>query len=104
MLGLLSRGMTCPSCPAPFRVLATISHVRYISHLENPYSTLKVTCDMRPRMGRKKLWPERMDAMLPDGTFERMDEARLPGETRTDLIRLAVERELQRREAENEGP
>jgi hypothetical protein len=55
-------------------------------------------------MGRKKLWPERMDAMLPEGTFARMDRVRADGETRTDLIRVAVERELARREGDPTNP
>lgn len=45
-----------------------------------------------------------MDAMLPKGTFERMDAARLEGETRTDFIREAVERELIRRNAPPPDP
>jgi hypothetical protein len=62
--------------------------------------TQKVTGDSPRRMGRKLLWPERMDAKLAAGTFARMDAALRNGEARTDLIREAVERELERREAE----
>ena len=36
--------------------------------------------------------------MLPAGTFGRMDAALSTSETRTDLIRVAVEAELTRRE------
>jgi DNA invertase Pin-like site-specific DNA recombinase len=41
-----------------------------------------------------------MDAMLPEGTSARMDRVRVDGETRADLIHVAVERELARREGE----
>lgn len=46
------------------------------------------------------LWPEKVVAPLPKGTFERMDAVRAPEESRTDLLRAAVERELARRERE----
>lgn len=42
--------------------------------------------------------------MLPAGTFARMDATKLPDETRTDLIRVAVEAELQRRERPGPDP
>ncbi len=42
--------------------------------------------------------------MLPEGTFTRMDRVRVDGETRTDLIRMAVERELARREGNPTNP
>jgi hypothetical protein len=41
-----------------------------------------------------------MDARFPDGTLARMDAVLRPKEARTDLIHLAVENELERREAE----
>jgi hypothetical protein len=49
-------------------------------------------------MGRKKLWSEDMQARFVAGTLERIDAVREDGETRTDFVRLAVERELRRRE------
>lgn len=49
-------------------------------------------------MGRKKLWGEVMQAPFPEGTFDRIDATLKEGETRTDLVREAVERELKRRE------
>lgn len=49
-------------------------------------------------MGRKKRWYEDMVARFEEGTFERMDSVREEGEDRTDFVRLAVERELKRRE------
>jgi hypothetical protein len=51
-------------------------------------------------MGRKRLWEEDMGARFERGTFKRIDRERDPDETRTDFVRAAVERELQRREAE----
>jgi hypothetical protein len=58
-------------------------------------------CDSRPRVGRKLLWPEKMIAALPKGTFARMLAVLMPDEDKTDFIREAVERELKRRERQN---
>lgn len=49
-------------------------------------------------MGRKKLWEEDMQARFAKGTLKRMEAALEKGETKTDLVREAVERELKRRE------
>ena len=49
-------------------------------------------------MGRKKLWAEKMEAPFAEGTFDRMDSVLADGESRTDLVREAVEREIKRRE------
>lgn len=49
-------------------------------------------------MGRKKLWSEDMQARFEGGTFERIDAVLEDSENRTDFVRLAVERELRRRE------
>jgi hypothetical protein len=49
-------------------------------------------------MGRPRQWAEDMQARFPAGTFERMKAVLEEGEDRTDLVREAVERELQRRE------
>jgi hypothetical protein len=48
-------------------------------------------------MGRKKLWDERILLPLKIETLEQMDAALEDGETRLDLIREAIERELKRR-------
>jgi hypothetical protein len=48
-------------------------------------------------MGRKKLWPERLTLPLTTETVEQMDAALQEEETRLDLIREAIERELKRR-------
>ena len=49
-------------------------------------------------MGRKKEWAEDMQARFPDGTFDRIEAVLEDGEGRTDFVRVAVERELRRRE------
>ena len=49
-------------------------------------------------MAGKKIWHEDMVARFPKGTFERMDAVRKEDETRTDMIREAIERELRRRD------
>jgi hypothetical protein len=40
-----------------------------------------------------------MVARFEEGTFERMESALKEGETKTDFVREAVERELKRRKA-----
>ena len=50
-------------------------------------------------MGRKKLWTERLTLPLDAETDERLDAALHGDETRLDLIRAAIERELRRRKA-----
>jgi hypothetical protein len=52
-----------------------------------------------PRMGRKRLWREDMQARFPAGTFRRIAGVLNETEDRTDFVREAVERELERREA-----
>lgn len=49
-------------------------------------------------MGRKREWTEDMQARFRDGTFARIDGVLDDGEARTDFVRIAVERELKRRE------
>jgi metal-responsive CopG/Arc/MetJ family transcriptional regulator len=48
-------------------------------------------------MGRKKLWAERILLPLTSETLERVDAALRDEETRLDLIREAIEKELKRR-------
>jgi hypothetical protein len=48
-------------------------------------------------MGRKKLWSEDMQARFAEGTLARIEAALDDGETKTDFVREAVERELKRR-------
>lgn len=49
-------------------------------------------------MGRKKMWAEDMQARFPEGTFERIEAVLEDSEDRTDFVRVAVEKELKRRE------
>jgi hypothetical protein len=51
------------------------------------------------RMGRKKLWTERLTLPLAEETVQRLDAALRDDETRLDLIREAIEKELKRRKA-----
>lgn len=56
-------------------------------------------------MGRPTINFDKMAARFPAGTFERIDAVLKATETRTDLIRDAVARELRRREsAKPKGP
>lgn len=50
-------------------------------------------------MGRKKLWDERILLPLKSETLPRLDAALRDDETRLDLIREAIEKELKRRKA-----
>lgn len=59
--------------------------------------TQKEVSAKAPRVGRKQVNFDKMPARFPEHTFARIDAALRPGETRTDLIRAAVEAELQRR-------
>jgi hypothetical protein len=54
---------------------------------------------IKPRMGRKKRWHDVMGAKFPAGTFERIAPLLGENEDRTDFVRSAVEREIQRRES-----
>jgi len=53
---------------------------------------------MKPRMGRKLLWPERVEAKFARGTLARIADVLHDGEARLDFIREAINRELTRRE------
>lgn len=55
----------------------------------------------KKRTGRPRQWAEDMVARFPAGTFARIDAVRRREEDRTDFVREAVRRELERRE---EGP
>ena len=50
-------------------------------------------------MGRHRLWTEDMQARFAEGTFDRIEKVLAEGEDRTDFVRAAVERELERRAA-----
>ena len=49
-------------------------------------------------MGRKKMWAEDMQARFPEGTFDRIEAVLEGSDDRTDFVRVAVEKELKRRE------
>ncbi|MDG3444591.1 hypothetical protein [Nitrospirillum amazonense] len=49
------------------------------------------------RMGRRKLWTERLTITLPEGVKEGIDALLVPSETRLDFIRTAIDREMARR-------
>ena len=51
------------------------------------------------RMGRKQINHEQTPARVPEGTLARIDATLADGDKRSDFIREAVERELERREA-----
>jgi hypothetical protein len=53
---------------------------------------------IRARVGRKKRWSEDMQARFEAGTFARIEAVLDEAEDRTDFVRAAVERELERRE------
>jgi hypothetical protein len=61
---------------------------------------------IKPRMGRKRRWPERTAIKFAAGTFERIAAVLADGEDRMAFIREAVEGEIQRREraAERAAP
>lgn len=48
-------------------------------------------------MGRPKLYEEQMPARLPQGTMARMDAVLQENETRADLLRRAIDREIKHR-------
>lgn len=50
------------------------------------------------RVGRKKQWAQDMQARFAEGTFERISPLLVSGEDRTEFVRVAVEREIKRRE------
>jgi hypothetical protein len=51
-------------------------------------------------MGRKKQWAEDMQARFAEGTFARIAALLVGAEDRTDFVRAAVDREIERRERE----
>lgn len=51
-----------------------------------------------PRVGRRQVNFDSMMARFPDRTFARIDAVLTDGETRSDLLRQALETELKRRE------
>jgi hypothetical protein len=66
-------------------------------------STAQNQIILRP-MAAKKKWAEDMQARFPKGTFARIAAVLARYEDRTDFVREAVERELQRREPSQKVP
>lgn len=60
--------------------------------------------DIARGVGRPKINAEQIPARFPAGTFARIDGVLGRSETRTDLIREAVEREIARRLAAQAEP
>lgn len=60
------------------------------------YASDRVTSEP---MGRRKKFDERCVASFVKGTFDRIDAVMKPSQDRTDFIREAVEKELERMEA-----
>jgi len=59
--------------------------------------------DNSRKMGRKRLWDENMHARFRAGIFARITKVLRDGEDRTDFVREAVDRELERRETQKNG-
>lgn len=55
-------------------------------------------CGSRGRMGRKMRYPDKIIAPLPPGSLDRIKAVLAEDEDKTDLLREAVRRELERRE------
>lgn len=55
------------------------------------------------RLGRPQQWAERTPVRFAEGTFGRITMVLRDDEDRSDFIRLAVNREVERREAEAIG-
>lgn len=53
--------------------------------------------DSPRKMGRTKLWNERMHVTLPEGAKARIDAVLNKDEDRLEFVRTAIEREIERR-------
>lgn len=60
--------------------------------------TENVISTNRAGVGRKQINHEQTPLRLPEGTLARVDAVLAEGEKRADLLRVAVETELQKRE------
>lgn len=72
--------------------------VNHKSHMGYEILTIEPSSDSAPKVGRKLLWPDKIIAPLPMGTKARIKAVCVTGETLTDFLREAIERELKRRE------
>jgi hypothetical protein len=66
-------------------------------HMYDMFSLSSISYVRKRAMGRKKLWAERITLPLSTEQLDRIDGALAEGQTRLDLIREAIERELNRR-------
>jgi hypothetical protein len=57
-----------------------------------------VISPMTPHVGRRRINDEQMPARFPAGTLARIDAVLVAGEKRADLLRKAVEGEIERRQ------
>src|SRR5262245_12958919 len=89
----------------PSSVMKSRRFILYIVHILlstiRAYEMMTPDQDVaiRPRMGRKMRWPERVMAKLAAGTLERIAAVLDEGEERTAFFREAIEREIARRQA-----
>jgi hypothetical protein len=84
---------------ADFEHTLYISSTRYSQYVHSKVVTAGSDVAIRPRMGRKKRWPERVGAKFAAGTLKRVAAVLADREERTAFIREAVEREIERRES-----
>jgi hypothetical protein len=93
----------------PLSTLEYIVHILYFMHMifVNNTGIRKMTpgtdVAIRPRMGRKLRWPERVMAKLAAGTLARVAAVLEKGEDRTAFMREAIDREIERREKRAPG-
>lgn len=64
-------------------------------------SEIRVSDTRTDMVGRPLLWPDKIVAPLPAGSKARINAVLHQGEDKTDFLRAAVERELQRRERDS---
>src|SRR5262245_14359036 len=75
-----------------------IGHTVFVNYGHTKMMTPDADVAIRPRMGRKKRWPERVGAKFAGGTLARIAAMLGEDEERTAFIREAVEREIERRQ------
>lgn len=92
----------CPSVRGTVR--ADCPYALYISHMAYCRNRAYAKSGQAAKnqifecpMGRRKLWHDVMVTPFPQGTFEHMEAVRGKRESKTDFVRLAVDKELKRR-------
>ena len=66
--------------------------------------TASCVSETASRVGRKKEWDERITLPITSEVLARLDAAKRDDETRLDVIRQAIDRELKRREHPSPNP